>query len=217
MPIQHTRQLSLAEPARAPIEVILLHGVGSDPASMGPLGQAIAAAIPGVRLRSPPAPFLRGDGKREWFRVDGITERNRIERLAAARAHVLDSIFPGPAPEGRWADRSMIVVGYSQGGIVALDLRDYLRWPRLHVVAVHARWADRHPPHAPLPGRAELISAAEDAVFPLELVAGQVAYRAMHGDHVAHRVSPGQGHAMSLTTLSAVVEAVERTRRVAAP
>lgn len=192
----------------ATAEIILLHGVGSEPSSLDALKEAIQATLPGAFVRSPPAPVRRPDGLLEWFSVAGISEENRPQRVSDARPANLRAIFGTVSPEPRPIDRPVILVGYSQGGIVALDLRDSLAWPSLHVVAIHARWASMTPPSIPSEGRAVMVSSQGDPLFPLPMVQAQVSQRRAHGDGVDHRVAEGGGHGIGPQSFRMAAQAV---------
>ena len=67
--------------------IILLHGVGSRGADIAPLAGPWNHKLPVVEFAAPDAPHPFGYGPgRQWFSVQGVTETNRPERVAAARA-----------------------------------------------------------------------------------------------------------------------------------
>jgi len=129
--------------------VIVLHGVGRTPADMAPLGERIAAAMPGAEVVAPPAalPCDRGGPGFQWFSVDGITEENRPARIAAARGAFIDAIRTLQRVHGS-GPADTVLVGFSQGAIMALAACTDAFLAR-QVVAIAGRFA-------PLPGRWEL-------------------------------------------------------------
>jgi len=65
--------------------LLLFHGVGSSAEDLAPLGRALASQRPDawiVSVRSPDRSDI-GQGW-QWFSVQGVTEANRPERVAAA-------------------------------------------------------------------------------------------------------------------------------------
>lgn len=121
--------------------VILLHGVGSNGANMEALGRAMAPALPGVVFESPDAPHSSGRG-REWFSVAGVTEANRPDRVLAARPS-FDAVIDGLIAQHGFADEldRVVLVGFSQGSIMALDALASGRLPVGAVVAFSGRLA----------------------------------------------------------------------------
>ena len=101
--------------------LLLFHGVGSSPEDLQPLGQALAARWPGawvVSVRSPhPSDVGRGW---QWFSVQGVTEANRPERVAAAMPVFFETIGAWQRHTGAGPDRTTLL-GFSQGAIMALE------------------------------------------------------------------------------------------------
>lgn len=143
-------------------KVLFLHGVGSNGADLRPLAQYFRAALPDASFQSPdgPQPFDGGGTGRQWFSVAGATEANRPARVAAARAG-LDALI-----DAEPADR-MILVGFSQGAIMALDA--LARGKVAEVVAFAGRLAFDGS-LSPRPGaRALLVGGTADQVMPARL------------------------------------------------
>ena len=101
--------------------VLLFHGVGSTPEGMVPIGRSLAEAFPQaavVSVRSPePSDFGQGF---QWFSVAGITEDNRAERIAHAMPQFVQTVRAWQAHTGV-ADQGTLLVGFSQGAIMALE------------------------------------------------------------------------------------------------
>jgi phospholipase/carboxylesterase len=179
--------------------VILLHGVGSSGADLAPLGNTWRDTLPGVDFVTPDAPFSFGHGPgRQWFSIDGVTEANRPERVAAARAafdKALSSIIAAHGLSDR-LDR-VALVGFSQGSIMALDALASGRWPVAAIVAFSGRLASPRP-LTPSPGtRALLIHGDADAVMPVaESTRAAATLREMGTDTGLHVLS-GVGHGIS--------------------
>ncbi len=101
--------------------VLLFHGVGSTPEAMVSIGQALAETFPQaavVSVRSP-SPSDLGQGF-QWFSVAGITEDNRAERIAQAMPQFVQTVRAWQEHTGV-ADQGTLLVGFSQGAIMALE------------------------------------------------------------------------------------------------
>lgn len=143
-------------------KVLFLHGVGSNGADLRPLAQYFRAALPDATFLSPdgPQPFDGGGPGRQWFSVAGVTEANRPGRVIAARV-ALDALI-----DAEPADR-VILVGFSQGSIMALDA--LARGKVAEVVAFAGRLAFDATP-TPRPGaRALLVGGTADQVMRARL------------------------------------------------
>lgn len=182
--------------------VILLHGVGSNGADMAALGQAMAPALPGIAFESPDAPH--GDGRgREWFSVAGITEGNRPDRVAAARAG-FDAVIADLIERHGFSDAldRVALLGFSQGSIMALDALASGRWAVGAVVAFSGRLASPLP-LAPSTGTALLLlhGDADPVMPPTESVRAAEQLTAV-GVRAKLMIEPGLGHQISRTGLA---------------
>ncbi len=142
--------------------VLLLHGVGSSGADLRPLAQHFAQSLPDAVFLSPDGtqPFDGGGTARQWFSVAGVTEANRPARVEAARP-ALDALIDAAKAQAK-ADH-VILVGFSQGSIMALDA--LARGKVSEVVAFAGRLAFTGTP-TPQPGaRALLVGGTADPVI----------------------------------------------------
>ena len=65
--------------------ILLFHGVGDNPISMGEIGKYFAAAFPQALVVSIGSPDICDFGRGfQWFSVQGVTEKNRQSRIDAA-------------------------------------------------------------------------------------------------------------------------------------
>ncbi|QDY43375.1 alpha/beta hydrolase [Candidatus Pantoea soli] len=122
---------------------ILLHGVGSDGADLAVLGQHWAEVLPDVAFAAPDAPFPFEHAMGfQWFSLTGITPENRPARVRAARDafdQTLQALMAQHGMAGAW--EKVILVGFSQGSIMALDALAAGRYPLAGVVAFSGRLA----------------------------------------------------------------------------
>nr|QDL89308.1 putative hydrolase [Sym plasmid] len=101
--------------------ILLFHGVGSTPESMVPLGRRLAETLPNatiISVRSPDSCDM-GSGY-QWFSVRGITEDNRVQRVADAMPRFVSTVRKLQATHGIAAEDT-VLVGFSQGAIMALE------------------------------------------------------------------------------------------------
>jgi 4,5-DOPA dioxygenase extradiol len=101
--------------------VLLIHGVGSSPSALKPLGERLASLFSSATVIALCAPNVQVTDKQfEWFSVNGVTEENRIERIKGAMPSFIASIeywqeFTGVSVQ------NTVLVGFSQGAIMALE------------------------------------------------------------------------------------------------
>ena len=197
--------------------IIFLHGVGSQGASLTPLLAQWGAELPAITLAAPDAPFafdLAPDG-RQWFSIRGVTEDNRPERVVTARQafdDTLQSYISKAGFENR-LDR-VVLVGFSQGSIMALDAAVSGRWPVAGVVAFSGRLAS--PPfYAPCTGtRILLIHGDADPIMPVQEAHGAAQIMTTIGMTVTCDILPDVGHTL---TASGVTRAEEFIRTLLLP
>jgi len=136
--------------------VVLLHGVGSRGSDFRGVAERWQQAMPQVSIALPDGPsvFDMGPGF-QWFSVSGVTEENRPARIMAARQAFdtrLADVFRQQDinPD---TDR-VILAGFSQGAIMAMDALIRADYPLAGVVAFSGRLA------SPLPFQPHTGSAA---------------------------------------------------------
>lgn len=178
--------------------ILLLHGVGSQAASMVPLGQQLASAFPQamvVSVQGPwPSDLQQGF---QWFSVLGITEDNRQARVHAAMPAFVARIAHWQQQAGLGAEATALV-GFSQGAIMALESTQLgesgaSAAPAGRVVALAGRFAtlpldDRYR------GSVHLLHGKSDGVISYELaIVAAHRLKALGVDFTAE-VRPGIGH-----------------------
>ncbi|WP_213993109.1 prolyl oligopeptidase family serine peptidase [Sodalis sp. dw_96] len=148
--------------------VIFLHGVGSNGDDLAPLGDVWRQSLPETRFAAPnaPMPFDMGPGY-QWFSVNGVTQDNRAQRIAAARAAFDQQVARLMAEQGM-ADHPerVVLAGFSQGSIMALDAVASGRWPFAGVVAFSGRLSSPMPLIPAVGTPVLLIHGADDQVIP---------------------------------------------------
>lgn len=148
--------------------VVFLHGVGSNGASLAPLGRLWAEALPDTAFASPDGafPFDQGGDGRQWFSVSGVTPANRGERIVAARP-ALEAVLADLIAEHGLSNQldRVALVGFSQGAIMALDIVVSGRLPVGAVVGFAGRLASPQP-WSPSATPVLLVHGSDDAMIP---------------------------------------------------
>ncbi|MBP1807277.1 alpha/beta hydrolase [Rubellimicrobium aerolatum] len=188
--------------------VVLLHGVGARGRDLEPLARAIARGLPGARTACPdaPEPCDWDAGTRQWFSLTAVAEEERPARVRAARAGLDRAIGGIVAAEGMSGSLGRVaLVGFSQGGTMALDAVASGRWPVAALAAIAGRWSIPAPMRPPGGTRVLLLHGEADPVVPVA-DAGRAA-AALEGAGLAVRVAtyPGVGHAIPPRGVAAVV------------
>jgi phospholipase/carboxylesterase len=179
--------------------IILLHGVGSNGANLAPLGQAWQHTLAETDFVSPDGPFAFDHGAgRQWFSINGVTETNRSQRVADARATFDETLREIIAAHGLTDNLERVaLVGFSQGSIMALDALASGRWPVGAVVAFSGRLASPQP-LAPTTGTPLLlIHGNADTVMPVAESAQAAATLQALGVDATVLTLPGVGHTIS--------------------
>lgn len=179
--------------------VIFLHGVGSNGDDLAPIGRHWATLLPDVIFAAPnaPEPFAAGSGW-QWFSLADVTPENRPGRVRAARAAFDATLSEIVAQHGfadRWQD--VVLVGFSQGSIMALDALASGRYPLAGVVAFSGRLAIdcELTPQAHVP--ALLIHGQADEVIPWQESESAAARLRAAAVPVDARFEPATGHTIS--------------------
>jgi phospholipase/carboxylesterase len=210
------RDLILQRPeAAGGAELLLLfHGVGSSAEDLQPLGQALAARWPGawvVSVQSPqPSDFGRG---RQWFSVQGVTEADRPERVAAALPAFLDRVGAWQQHTGVRPERTTLI-GFSQGAIMALESTQHpSRQSVAHrVIAIAGRFA-RPPRSAPTGVVVNLMHGDQDRVMPVGLaVEADRQLRTLGAVSTLDRFA-GLGHGIDARVVEAIVRRMGQAQK----
>lgn len=115
------------EPLRPRLSIVMLHGLGMHPEVLEPF--ALSLNLHAV-LSVPRGPVTMPDGAPAWWGVDTALRESRrangpedlFDRHPAGRAgarKALDEVVDRVL--GRWPQLPLMLVGYSQGGMLAMD------------------------------------------------------------------------------------------------
>lgn len=189
-----TDAIIIQKPASAAQQLFLLfHGVGADAGDMVPLGRHLAAAFPGAFIVSVPGTDHSDiSAGRQWFSVRDITEENRPARVASAMPGFVAAVRRWQEAAGVAADATALV-GFSQGGIMALESTREEAPVATRVIAIAGRFATP-PDRARTDMTIHLIHGKSDTVIPyVHSVASAERLLDMGGDVTAD-VLPMVGH-----------------------
>lgn len=177
--------------------IAILHGVGASANAMQPVAQALAKGLPtaAVVALNGYDPFDLGGNGRQWFSVKGITEDNRPARVEAALPRVDQAIATEEARLGL-TRRKTVILGFSQGAILALHMAASSPNPPMAVIALAGRLAGPPSP-APQPRPPVLLShGAMDAVIQVAHMDAAATALREAGCLVQTLQIPGLGHAI---------------------
>ncbi|WES67039.1 esterase [Superficieibacter sp. HKU1] len=175
--------------------LLLFHGVGDNPVSMGQLGSWFAPLFPDALIVSIGGPEPSGPAPgRQWFSVQDITESNRQSRI--------DAIMPAFIATVRyWQQQSGVgplataLIGFSQGAIMSLESIKAEPHLASRVIVFNGRYATL-PETASTAATIHLIHGGDDPVIDLAwAVAAQDALVSAGGD-VTLDIVEELGHAI---------------------
>jgi phospholipase/carboxylesterase len=196
----------VARPEGAPQQLMLLfHGVGASAHDMLPLGKVLAEEFPQALVVSVAAPADSGaPGGRQWFSVMDISEENRPERVAAALPVFIETVQAWQREAGVATD-AVALIGFSQGGIMALEAtRDQ---PPIagRVVSIAGRFAQL--PATPNAGTTlHLLHGKLDPVIPYGFTVEAAQHLVRLGGDVTADVIPFVGHQINDEITALLIE-----------
>ena len=188
--------------------ILLFHGVGATPQSLLPLGQRLAAGFPQATVVSVASPYPSDlSSGYQWFPVQGITEANRPERVAAAMPAFLAEVRGWQQAQDVTATVTALV-GFSQGAIMALESTRTEPSLAGRVVAIAGRFATL--PAAPAPHTTlHLLHGKSDAVIPYRHTVEAVHHLLNIGADATADVVPFVGHEVHPELAELVVERLQ--------
>jgi phospholipase/carboxylesterase len=173
---------------------IHLHGGNSQPLAMAPVAERFAAAFPRAVHLLPEGfePYDFGPEGRQWFSVRDIDDENRPARVAAVLPKLAALVAAAQHRFGI-ASASTALIGYSQGGIVALEAAQLEPPLAGRVVAIAARYAAL-PDRAPAATVLHLAHGKDDTVVPARFAVEAATRLVSLGGDVTADIVPGIGH-----------------------
>lgn len=155
-------------PESGPVQqlMVLLHGVGATPTQMLSLARTLRAHFPQAAYLIP-AGWDAHDvvpGGRQWFSLNGISDDNRIERVAASVPR-LNAWVKQAQQRLKVEPAATALIGFSQGAILSLEAVAADTDLAGRVLAFSGRYA-RLPEAAPARTTLHLFHGSDDAVIP---------------------------------------------------
>ncbi len=202
--------LVIAQPQASERLLLLFHGMGSSARALAPLGETLARAFPRTAVVSVEAPHPSQSGRgKEWFSVAGISDANRLQRVAQVMPLFLQSIAHWQGVTGLDAART-VLVGFSQGAIMSLESTQADSPPLAHTLVALAGRLAAPARRAPAGVRMHLIHGEDDAVVPARCsIEAERELRALGGEATLDLL-PGLGHAIDSRMVQRVLERVGR-------
>lgn len=146
---------------------ILLHGVGAKSSDLVPLAEKLRGSFPAGAFLLPEGlhPFDGGSGGRQWFSTSGVSEVNRISRVAEAMPG-LHTLVKQAQDRFSVLQSDTALVGFSQGAIMALEFSIVHDGGVGRVLAFSGRFA-KLPEKAPELTTLHLLHGENDPVIPV--------------------------------------------------
>lgn len=192
-------QVIVQQPPQAAEKLILLfHGVGDNPVSMGDIGRYFTASFPNALIVSIGSPFACDLGQgRQWFSVQGVTEENRHRRIADAMPLFIKTVRDWQQKCAVTSENT-VLIGFSQGAIMSLESTKIEQNLAGRIVSFSGRFARL--PESPIAsgtrihfihGTSDPVIAANNAVIAAErLTALGCANTLDLAQKVAHGINP---------------------------
>lgn len=182
---------------------VFLHGCGATAQSMIPIAFRFQARFPSAAMVVPSGfrRLAQREVAQDWYSTRGLTGENHSERVAAVLPDLEDLVRREQAALGLSARRT-VLIGFSQGGTMALEAVKAL--PRLAgaVVAFSSRFASLPKPDERIDARIHLVHGAYDCV--VSRVHAERAARQLNALHVPVTLDivDDLGHALSHGAIS---------------
>jgi phospholipase/carboxylesterase len=201
----------IQQPAGAAMSLVLLfHGVGASAADLVPLGHYLARALPQAQVVSVQAPQVSDLGSGyQWFSVQGVTPGNRAARVAGAMPAFEATVKHWQHEAGVGPDAT-VIVGFSQGSIMALESTQLPAALAHRMVAIAGRFA-QPPRQAPLAGSVHLLHGEQDGVIPAAEGRDAATRLRELGAVVTLDLFPGLGHGVDARVADRIVKLLTET------
>ncbi len=162
---------------------VFLHASGTNAQSMIPAAFKFQARFPSAALVVPSGfSLFRSElESQQWFSTKGLNDENRAERVAAILPRIEALVRREQTNTGVPRERT-VLIGYAQGGTVALETVKALRGLAGAVVAYAARFARLPQAGTRIDARIHLVHGGFDSV--VSPVHAERAARVLAGLHV---------------------------------
>jgi phospholipase/carboxylesterase len=190
--------------------IILLHGHGSHGGDMIELARAWQARFPNAAFVAPDGLQAMGGGARWWFPVTSASLEELAAGAEAARPELEAFIDVEGKRYGVGRART-VIVGFSQGTIVALNLAIKTKHPLAVIIGFSGMLAAASVSNAtaqvtPI----TLLHGAQDRLIPASAVSTAEAILTHAGFRVSNTVFDGLGHGIDERSLAAGANAISK-------
>lgn len=192
--------------------VVLLHGYGSNGDDLIQLGRQFQPALPDVAIVAPHGHLtLGGPDQRAWFELTmPMTEHQRWTGAVAAEP-VINQFIDAERDRLGLTDDRVVLVGFSQGTIMALHVALRRDEPVGAIVGFSGMLAGPdHLDEITARPPVTLIHGDRDPVVPIEAMQASAAALLAAGVPVETVVSRGLGHSVDMQGMYTGLEAVQR-------
>ncbi|MGZ5849142.1 MAG: alpha/beta hydrolase [Methyloceanibacter sp.] len=189
-------RLAPASGSQAKQLVVFLHGYGADGNDLIGLGREWARVLPNAAFVSPNAPEACGMAPtgRQWFNLT-MRDPGEIGRGVAQAAPILNAFLDAELERLRLPSRSLALVGFSQGTMLALAVGLTRNPAPAAIVGYSGALAGVESLPQPGNGPAVLLVHGDmDEVIPMDAMVIAREQLAVAGLPVEWHVAPGVGH-----------------------
>ncbi len=192
-------------PSPAQQLILLLHAAGSTPASMAPMGRRLRLAFPHAAIVCLQAqvPMGAGDGF-EWFIQLGELDKDIAYGVGEAMPGLLEDIRGWQARVGL-DDKATALIGFAQGGIMALEAGTQVPPVASRIIAIAGRFA-LLPPVAPAVTTIHFLHGKTDDTIPYRHTVEAAHHLRDLGTDITAEVIPFIGHELNDALMDKVVE-----------
>jgi len=185
--------------------LLLFHGVGDNPVSMGEIGRHFAPLFPEALVVSIGGPNPSGQAPgRQWFSVTDVTEENRQQRVDDIMPLFIETVHYWQAQSGV-SGAATALIGFSQGAIMALESVKAEPGLVSRVIAFNGRFA-KLPEQVTTATTVHLIHGDEDRVIDLSHAVKAEEALLLAGGDVTLDVIEDLGHAIDGRSMQAALD-----------
>jgi phospholipase/carboxylesterase len=188
--------------------IILLHGHGSHGGEMIELARAWQARFPKAAFVAPDGLQVMGGGARRWFPVTSASLEELAAGAEAARPE-LEAFIDVEGKRYGVVRARTVIVGFSQGSIVALNLAIKSQHPLAGIIGFSGMLAAASVSEAMAQATPiTLLHGALDHLIPASAVSTAEAVLTQAGFSVASTIFDGLGHGIDERSLAAGANAI---------
>lgn len=201
-------RLEPASGSGADLLIVLLHGHGSHGGEMIELARAWQARFPNAAFVAPDGLQVMGGGARRWFPVTSASLEELAAGAEAARPELEAFIDVEGKRYGVVRVRT-VIVGFSQGTIVALNLAIKTKHPLAGIIGFSGMLAASSVSEATAQATPiTLLHGALDHLIPASAVSTAAAVLTQAGFSVASTIFDGLGHGIDERSFAAGANAI---------